>query len=158
MHGRLVVADDDDSIRLLIGAALDRYSVFEAARGDDALALVRLEQPDLILLDVEMPGLDGLDVARTLASDPATAAIPVVLCSGAGPAAAAAAHQLPNVFGFLAKPFSLWALQALVEAALADGQGVRAGTAGATALAVAGAVVVPAIERGRTSPQTVYSR
>jgi CheY-like chemotaxis protein len=123
MHVRLVVADDDASVRWMLGAALAGYSVFEAARGDDALAVARLHRPDLVLLDVEMPGLDGLAVARALADDAATAAIPVVLCSGAGPAAAAAAHQLPNVFGFLAKPFSLRVLQTLVEEALENRQG-----------------------------------
>ena len=90
MSARLVVADDDAAVRALLGAALAAYTVLPAARGDDALALVRRERPDLVVLDVQMPGLDGLAVARALAADPATAAIPVVLCSGAGPAAAAA--------------------------------------------------------------------
>jgi CheY-like chemotaxis protein len=147
MHVRLVVADDDDSIRRLIGAALDGYSVFEVARGDDALALARLERPDLILLDVEMPGLDGLAVAEALVGDAATAAIPVVLCSGAGPDAAVAAHRLPNVFGFLAKPFSLRALQTLVEEALEDGRDVPVEMADApAAAAVAGAPAAPPVE------------
>ena len=88
MSARLVVADDDDALRALLGAALAAYTVLTAARGDEALALVRRERPDLVVLDVQMPGLDGLGVARALAADPATAAIPVVLCSGAGPAAA----------------------------------------------------------------------
>ncbi len=132
MHVRLVVADDDAAVRLLIGVALDGYSLFAVARGDDALAVARLEQPDLVVLDVEMPGLDGLAVARALADGAATAAIPVVLCSGAGPAAAAAAHRLPNVFGFLAKPFSLKALRTLVDAALEAGHGLPVATARAT--------------------------
>ena len=58
-----------------------------------------------------------------LARDAVAAAIPVVLCSGGGSAAAAAARRLPNVFGFLTKPFPLRALQALVEAALEENQG-----------------------------------
>jgi DNA-binding response OmpR family regulator len=119
VHVRLVVADDDPSIRNLMGAALSGYTVLEATRGDDALALVRRERPDLLLLDVEMPGLDGLAVARALAADPATAAIPIVLCSGAGPAAAAAARRSANVLAFLPKPFPLQTLWATVEAALA---------------------------------------
>ena len=132
MHVRLVIADDDASMRWLIGAALDGYAVVEVARGDDALAVARQERPDLVLLDVEMPGLDGLAVAAALAEDAATAAIPVVLCSGAGRAAAAAARRLPNVVGFLAKPFSLRALQTLVDAALEDGHGGSGGPAGVT--------------------------
>ena len=115
---RLVVADDDAGIRALIGAALDGYIVLEAARGDDALALVRRECPDLVVLDVQMPGLDGLTVARRLATDPATAAIPVILCSGVGPAAAAAVGRVGGVSAFLPKPFSPRELRTTVERAL----------------------------------------
>jgi DNA-binding response OmpR family regulator len=118
MHARLVVADDDPVIRSLIGAALQGYTVLEASRGDDALVLARQERPDLILLDVQMPGLDGLAVAQALASDPATASIPVVLCSGAGRDAAVAAQRLNSVRAFIPKPFSLHELRATVEAAL----------------------------------------
>lgn len=132
MHTRLVVADDDAAIRRLIGAALADYTVSGVARGDDALVLAQQELPDLVLLDVEMPGLDGLAVARALATGAATAAIPVVLCSGAGPDAAAAAHRLPNVFGFLAKPFSLKALRTVVDAGLEAGQRVPVAVSGAT--------------------------
>jgi two-component system, OmpR family, response regulator len=107
MSARLVVADDDDAVRALLGAALAAYTVLPAARGDDALTLIRRERPDLAVLDVQMPGLDGLAVARALAADPATAPLPVVLCSGAGPEAAAAAGPLAGVVAFLPKPFDL---------------------------------------------------
>jgi len=118
MSARLVVADDDAALRALLGAALAAYTVLEAARGDEALALVRRERPDLVVLDVQMPGLDGLAVARALAADPATAAIPVVLCSGAGPAIAAAAGQLAAVVAFLPKPFDLGELLGTVTRTL----------------------------------------
>ena len=118
MSARLVVADDDDAVRALLGAALAAYTVFPAARGDDALALVRRERPDLVVLDVQMPGLDGLAVARALGADPATAAIPVVLCSGAGPVAAAAAGRVAGVVAFLPKPFDLRELLGTVARAL----------------------------------------
>jgi CheY-like chemotaxis protein len=113
-----VVADDDAAVRALLGAALAADTVFAAARGDDALALVRRERPDLVLLDVQLPGLDGLAVAGALAADPATAAIPVVLCSGAGPGAAAAAGPLGGVVAFLPKPFDLGELLGTVARAL----------------------------------------
>ena len=116
---RLLVADDDAGVRALLGSVLAGYAILEAARGDEALALARRERPDLVLLDVQLPGLDGLSVARALAADPATAALPVVICSGAGPAAAAAARRLDGVVAFLPKPFSSEALRATVAEALA---------------------------------------
>ena len=118
MSARLVVADDDAGVRALLGAALAAYTVLPAARGDEALALIRRERPDLAVLDVQMPGLDGLAVARALAADPATAAIPVVLCSGAGPAVAAAAGRAGGVVAFLPKPFELRELLGTVARAL----------------------------------------
>ena len=134
MSARLVVADDDAAVRALLGAALAAYTVFPAARGDDALALVRRERPDLVVLDVQMPGLDGLGVIRALAADPATAAIPVVLCSGAGPEAAAAAGRLAGVIAFLPKPFDVQELQGTVARALAEPPALsRAGRSGRSA-------------------------
>src|SRR5271169_4745352 len=67
MDKRVVIADDESIIRLDLKEMLegDGYLVVgEAARGDDALALIREHRPDLALLDIKMPGLDGLEVAR----------------------------------------------------------------------------------------------
>ena len=135
MSARLVVADDDDAVRALLGAALAAYTVFPAARGDDALALVRRERPDLVVLDVQMPGLDGLAVARALGADPATAAIPVVLCSGAGPVAAAAAGRVAGVVAFLPKPVDLRELLGTVARALVAAPARPQTAAAATRLA-----------------------
>jgi CheY-like chemotaxis protein len=128
---RLLVADDDAGVRALLGAVLAGSAVLEAARGDEALALARRERPDLVLLDVRLPGLDGLAVARALAADPATAAVPVVVCSGAGPEAAAAAGRLASVVAFVPKPFAPRALRAAVASALAGGAGAGAPAGGA---------------------------
>ena len=69
MNKRVVIADDESIIRLDLKEILedDGYLVVgEAARGDDALALIREHRPDLVLLDIKMPGLDGIEVAREL--------------------------------------------------------------------------------------------
>jgi CheY-like chemotaxis protein len=118
LSARLVVADDAAAVRALLGAALAAYTVLPAARGDDALALIRRERPDLAVLDVQMPGLDGLAVARALAADPATAAVPVVRCSGAGPAAPPPPRPQGAVVAFLPKPFDLGELLGTVARTL----------------------------------------
>jgi two-component system OmpR family response regulator len=65
---RVLVVDDDPRLREVVRYALERggYAVLEAADGDGALAAVRRERPDLIVLDVQMPGPDGLEVCRRL--------------------------------------------------------------------------------------------
>ncbi|MHB2028937.1 MAG: ANTAR domain-containing response regulator [Acidimicrobiales bacterium] len=69
MDKRVVIADDESIIRLDLKEILedDGYLVVgEAARGDDALAMIREREPDLALLDIKMPGLDGIEVANAL--------------------------------------------------------------------------------------------
>jgi DNA-binding response OmpR family regulator len=78
---RVLVADDDPAVRSILVINLEDvgYQVIEAADGDEAVHLARRAQPDLILLDVMMPGLDGMDVLSILRDHPNTAHIPVVL-------------------------------------------------------------------------------
>jgi len=80
MSPRVLVVDDEAPIRLLcrVNLELEGYGVLEAADGQSALEAVRRERPDVILLDVMMPGLDGWRVAEELLDDPATAPIPIV--------------------------------------------------------------------------------
>ena len=79
----VLVVDDEAAMRLICGTNLraSGMRVLEAAEGEEALAIARREQPDLILLDVMMPGLDGFEVVRRLAADERTAAIPVAFLS-----------------------------------------------------------------------------
>ena len=83
-RSRVLVADDTESIRLLFRRLLtaDGHEVIMAADGAEALNAVRRHHPDVILLDVTMPAVDGLEVCRRLKSDPATQLTPVVLVTG----------------------------------------------------------------------------
>jgi cyclic di-GMP phosphodiesterase len=80
----ILVADDTESIRALFRKLLtsDGHEVIDVGDGEAALAAVQKHHPDVVLLDVTMPRLDGLEVCRRLKSDPATRLTPVVLVTG----------------------------------------------------------------------------
>jgi CheY-like chemotaxis protein len=101
------VVDDEHAIRLLcrVNLAASGIDVLEAEDGCKALELARTERPDLVLLDVMMPDIDGWTVARELATDERTRDIPVVfLTARAEPADKRMGEQLGGV-GYLVKPF-----------------------------------------------------
>lgn len=78
----VLLVDDDDDIREVAAVALELvngFRVVTASNGHDALRVAKQEQPDGIVLDVMMPGMDGLETAARLAAEPATAGIPVIL-------------------------------------------------------------------------------
>jgi two-component system alkaline phosphatase synthesis response regulator PhoP len=103
----VLVVDDERSIRLLcrVNLAASGFDVIEASDGSEALGLVREQRPDLVLLDVMMPGIDGWAVARELAQDEETRDIPVVfLTARADPADKRLGEQLGGV-GYVVKPF-----------------------------------------------------
>jgi len=79
----ILVVDDDTPIRSLLRQELGEagYQVKEAANGKAALDMVRLSKPDLIILDVMMPEINGFDVAAVLKNDPATMDIPIIILS-----------------------------------------------------------------------------
>jgi putative two-component system response regulator len=81
---RVLVADDTDSVRTLFQKLLtaDGHEVISAEDGIEALDAIQKYHPDVILLDVGMPGIDGIEVCRRLKSDPATRLTPVVLVTG----------------------------------------------------------------------------
>ncbi len=114
--GTVLIADDDDDMRLYVRSCLRSAgvgAVLEAADGDEALRLAQAEGPDLVISDVVMPGLGGEALCRALRADPATAAIPLLLVSGAArPAGARAPPTCAD--GFLAKPFNAARLRAAI--------------------------------------------
>ena len=69
---RVLIVDDDPAIRRVVSALLDldEYGLLEAADGQAALEVVRDERPDLVILDLTMPRLDGLGTCQALRSDP----------------------------------------------------------------------------------------
>jgi len=108
----VLVVDDEPVLRTIVREILheEGYAVIEAADGRVMLEIMARERPDLVLMDVMMPGLDGRDAYRQLRSRPEHSDIPVVMMSAAVPA-----HGLdPSIAGFMAKPFDLTQLIDLV--------------------------------------------
>jgi CheY-like chemotaxis protein len=126
----VLIVDDEPSIRLIcnINLTASGWHCSEAADGETALALVRSEQPDVVLLDVMMPTVDGWDVAEKLGKDPETRDVPIVfLTARADPRDRRRAHDLGAV-GYLAKPINPVELPDILEAMLqrlARGEGEK---------------------------------
>src|SRR5436305_3619242 len=79
-HTILVVDDDPKVVRVVeINLAQEGYQIRTAADGEEALAAVARERPDLVLLDVMMPRMDGFEALKRLKADPATAEIPIIM-------------------------------------------------------------------------------
>ncbi len=80
MTTKILIADDQAPIRSLITTVLSKdYQVIQAATGTDALRMIREQKPDLVIMDILMPGMDGLTVCSQLKADPSTAKIPVLM-------------------------------------------------------------------------------
>jgi len=89
--------------------------VLEASDGEEGLKLARQHLPDVILLDVMMPGMDGLTVNRTLSVDSRLKHIPVVILSALGRTADIQAGLETGVHAYLVKPFSPWELLDVIQ-------------------------------------------
>lgn len=119
---RILICDDEAALRALIRAALGSgYSIAEAEDGDRALELTRRFRPDLILLDVMMPGRSGLEVLAELRADPALAAIPVIVMTARAQASDREAVAQVPAARYLRKPFRVAELVAAVEELLGRG-------------------------------------
>ena len=111
--GTVLVVDDDPAIVELVETALQDqgYQVFSAMNGA-ALQLARERQPDVILLDILMPGMDGVEISQRLRADPLTARIPIIAMSAQD--RLRATSSLMPVNDRLAKPFRLAGLYTTV--------------------------------------------
>jgi len=120
MSSRVLIVEDELDIRELVVHHLKRegYQVSAASSGEEALRQVQAAPPDLVLLDLMMPAMDGLEVCRRLRQDPATAMLPIVMLTAKG-------DEVDRVLGleigaddYVVKPFSPKELVARVRAVL----------------------------------------
>lgn len=107
---RMLVVDDSPMIRKMVEGFLRHAStpieIFEASNGKDALALAQSQRLDLILCDINMPGMDGLEFLRTLRAEDGTQNIPVVIISAEVRAVRVKEAVEAGAQGFLRKPFT----------------------------------------------------
>ena len=117
---RVLVVEDDKDIAELIGHYLQRagHAVEIAGSGTVGLRRVKEEPPDLLVLDLMLPGMDGLLVCQTLRSDPATAAIPIIMLTARGEEAERVTGLELGADDYVTKPFSPRELTARVAALL----------------------------------------
>lgn len=123
MARAILIVDDEQHIRLLIEQTLEDLldegvDLYTAADGDEAVAAIAAQRPDLVFLDVMMPGRSGLEVCRALRADPATADAHVVLLTAKGQATDREAGLAAGANDYLTKPFDPDALLALARGAL----------------------------------------
>jgi two-component system phosphate regulon response regulator PhoB len=116
----ILVVDDEEDILELVEYNLTRegYKVYRAASGEEAFSIARSRQPDLILLDLMLPGVDGLTVCRQIKSDRKTEQIPVIMLTAKTEEADIVAGLELGADDYITKPFSPRVLVARVRAVL----------------------------------------
>ncbi len=104
----VLLADDDPGLRRLIGTTLgtEDFDLLHATDGQEALDLARERRPELVLLDVNMPKLDGFEVCRNLKNEPDTASIKVVMLTARGADVDRARGRDAGADDYFIKPFS----------------------------------------------------
>jgi two-component system phosphate regulon response regulator PhoB len=104
----ILVCDDEAVLRDLVRACLEPdYEIVEASNGDESLRIARRLRPDLIVLDMMMPGTSGLDVLERLRSEPALASTPVVMLTARAQAADRFAAASAGADRYVPKPFDV---------------------------------------------------
>jgi DNA-binding response OmpR family regulator len=119
----ILVVEDQEEVNDLLQYNLGRagYRTLGAYDGLAGLAAVREHRPDLVLLDVMLPGVDGWEICRTLAADPALRAIPVIIFTAKGSREDFDhGHRFSNVAGYFIKPYATSDVIAHVGRVLAD--------------------------------------
>jgi DNA-binding response OmpR family regulator len=116
----VLAADDDEDILELVAFRLERsgYTVLKARDGEEALQVARDALPDLAVLDVMMPKLDGFEVTRRIRADGTTKAMPIILLTARAQDADVQAGFDAGADDYLRKPFSPQELRARVQAIL----------------------------------------
>ena len=122
MSRRILVVDDDPRLLHVVAMylSIEGYEVDTAANGEEGLRLLEQKRPDLVILDVMMPGIDGLEACRRIKSNPETRSIPVVLFTALSRTDDVENGRAAGANRFINKPFSLIGLGAVIRSFLAE--------------------------------------
>jgi CheY-like chemotaxis protein len=117
---RVLVVDDEPDLRFMLRRVFERAGHEVSEAGDGAAALTSVEQarPDLVVTDMTMPVMGGVELIRRLRAEPATAAVPILAVSGDS-------HLAVGADAVLAKPYAWKELLAVAEGLLKEGRGHR---------------------------------
>ncbi len=117
---KILFVDDEDDIREVVQIRLESngYQVVTAASGEEALKKVESEHPDLVILDVMMPGMDGLAVLKRLRKERQTENLPVILLTAKRQKTIGDLFEFENIQGFIEKPFESTVLLDLIDKAI----------------------------------------
>ena len=108
---RILIADDEPNIRSLVSSMLGKdYVVLEASDGEEALNIARRQKPDLVLMDIMMPKVDGYSACSIIKTDQTTKGIPVVMLTAIGYELNKELAKKIGADGYITKPFSLQGL------------------------------------------------
>ncbi|MDO9485292.1 MAG: response regulator [Actinomycetota bacterium] len=113
----VLVVDDDEDIRDIVALRLGvvGHTVRQASNGDECLEAIESERPDIILLDIQMPRMNGIDVCRNIKANPEFSLIPVLLLTARGQESDVSKGFDAGADDYIVKPFSLQELQSRVE-------------------------------------------
>ncbi len=130
-RGRVLVVDDEPDIVRLLTFALqaDGYQVYSAKNGSEGLERARQDKPDIVILDVMMPGMDGFEVCNELRSKPDTSSLPIIMLSALGQVSDRVKGLRAGADDYVPKPVNLDELSARVASLLSRSQ--RPAAAGA---------------------------
>lgn len=132
MPRTILIADDEAHIRLVVGQRLRTmgYVVIEACDGEEALDLATEHRPDLVLTDLQMPGMSGIELCTRMRSRPQTSEIPAILLTARGYLLSPEEIASTNVRELLAKPFSVRDVAERIEKQLRGIEGLKNQTGG----------------------------
>ena len=119
---RILLADDDPDIRAILRAHLEEYQVdlFEARNGEEALETVLVEQPNLVILDVMMPELNGWEICKYIRSKDKLSAVRVLMLTAIGHRVNELTSPLYGADSYLDKPFDLDEIDETVKRLIAE--------------------------------------